>query len=69
MNLQETIADPVAELSEQYGALFDNLSEVAHPSFCLTPEFGHLMQTAITRGTPLTVEEVQAEFGEFDQEM
>ena len=51
------------KVSEAYSEKFDNLAEVSVSPLCFTPEFGALLQKAIDRGTPLTQEEVDREFG------
>jgi hypothetical protein len=53
-----------AAVSEAYSLKFDNLDEITHPSIFFLPSFGELLQKAIDRGSPLTRDEVESQFGE-----
>jgi len=51
------------EVSSAYAAKFDNMGDIAHPSFIFDPRFAVMMREAVRRGSPLTEAEVEAEFG------
>jgi hypothetical protein len=51
-------------VSEAYSEKFDNLDDVTHPSIFFLPAFGELLQKAIDRGSPLTRDEVESQFGD-----
>ncbi len=60
--------DDIGAIYERYAARFGDTDGLAHPGIMTDLRFVGMMERALESGEPLTVEEVQAAFPDFNWE-